>query len=188
MRIPQLPELSAPKSSHLFAVSSSTNDYKIDYNKLAKAIIEQYAGSSLGGSARSIKAALDNISGYSQALSIPFQNSAITFSDANQYYKIGSSGLTVPAGKWLIFGNFMETNAPTTAHQKIIMISESDSGGSQRKNTLRHHGDVSTAAHYQIVMFLATVTQETVFYPWVVSSVAGITSTLYALVDAIRVH
>ena len=60
MRIPQLPELSAPTSSHLFAVSSSTNDYKIDYNKLAKALIEQYAGSSLGGSARSIKAAIDN--------------------------------------------------------------------------------------------------------------------------------
>lgn len=32
---------------------------KIDYNKLAKAIIEQYTGSTIGGSARSVKAALD---------------------------------------------------------------------------------------------------------------------------------
>lgn len=35
---------------------------KIDYNKLAKAIIEQYTGSTIGGSAQSVKTALDNTS------------------------------------------------------------------------------------------------------------------------------
>lgn len=35
---------------------------KIDYNKLAKAIIEQYTGSTIGGVAQSVKAALDTVS------------------------------------------------------------------------------------------------------------------------------
>lgn len=34
---------------------------KIDYNKLAKAIIEQYTGSTIGGAAQSVKAAVDTI-------------------------------------------------------------------------------------------------------------------------------
>ena len=188
MRIPQLPELSAPTSSHLFAVSSSTNDYKIDYNKLAKALIEQYAGSTLGGSARSVKAALDAINDYPAAYAIPYQSATINFATANEYYQIGASGLTVPAGKYLVFGNFQSNHTAGTSHQEIVMISDSDSGGAARKNTMRYIGDTSTTAHYANVMWLGTFTQQTTLYGYVASTSAGISSILYLFLNAIRVH
>ena len=46
-------------SSDKFVLDNGTNVMKIDYNALAKAIIEQYTGSTLAGSAQSVKAALD---------------------------------------------------------------------------------------------------------------------------------
>lgn len=46
-------------SNDFFGVDNGSTVNKIDYNALAKAIIEQYTGSSLAGSAQSVKAALD---------------------------------------------------------------------------------------------------------------------------------
>ena len=43
----------------LLVSKSNTTLQKIDYNLLAKAIIEQYTGSTLAGSAQSLKSALD---------------------------------------------------------------------------------------------------------------------------------
>lgn len=46
-------------SNDFFGVDNGSTVNKIDYNALAKTIIEQYTGSSLAGSAQSVKAALD---------------------------------------------------------------------------------------------------------------------------------
>lgn len=48
-------------SNDFFGVDNGSTVNKIDYNALAKAIIEQYTGSSLAGSAQSVKAALDSL-------------------------------------------------------------------------------------------------------------------------------
>lgn len=45
----------------LRVVTSAGYARKIDYNKLAKAIVENYAGSSLAGSSQSLKAAIDSL-------------------------------------------------------------------------------------------------------------------------------
>lgn len=58
MRIPKLPFLSAPTSSHVFPISSSSNDYKISYTNLAKALIESFSGTTLSGRQQSIANAL----------------------------------------------------------------------------------------------------------------------------------
>lgn len=58
MRIPNLPFLSAPTSSHVFPISSSSNDYKVSYTNLAKALIETYSGTTLSGKSQSIANAL----------------------------------------------------------------------------------------------------------------------------------
>lgn len=63
MRISDLDTRSAAlgESTAYFAVdqASSNATNKIDYNALARAIIEQYAGSTIGGTAQSVKAAVD---------------------------------------------------------------------------------------------------------------------------------
>lgn len=45
-------------SGTLFHVEKSGKAYNIDYTKLAKAIVEEYNGSTLGGSAQSVQAAI----------------------------------------------------------------------------------------------------------------------------------
>lgn len=62
--MPQIHELSSAStitSGNTLAMDTGTVTQKIDYNVLAKCIIEQYASSSLGGSARSVKTALDAV-------------------------------------------------------------------------------------------------------------------------------
>lgn len=62
MRISNLSNKSGnPSSSDYLVLDDGTTVTKIDYNKLAKAIIENYAASTLAGSAQSVKAALDSL-------------------------------------------------------------------------------------------------------------------------------
>lgn len=62
MRISNLSNKSGnPSSSDYLVLDDGTTVTKIDYNKLAKAIIENYAGSTVAGSAQSVKAALDSL-------------------------------------------------------------------------------------------------------------------------------
>lgn len=46
-----------------FIVAGTSSEVQVDYSTLAQAIIEQWAGSNLGGSNRSLKAILDEING-----------------------------------------------------------------------------------------------------------------------------
>jgi len=63
MQIHELPTISGnPASGNYLPVDTGTNTVKIDYTALAKAIIEQYAGSSLFGSAQSVKDAFSAVS------------------------------------------------------------------------------------------------------------------------------
>lgn len=62
-------------SSDKFVLDNGTNVMKIDYNALAKAIIEQYTGSTLAGSAQSVKAALDALAAMSPEASAAGHNS-----------------------------------------------------------------------------------------------------------------
>ena len=62
MRISNLSNKSGnPTSNDYLVLDDGTTVTKIDYNKLAKAIIENYAASTLAGSAQSVKAALDSL-------------------------------------------------------------------------------------------------------------------------------
>ena len=62
MRISNLSSKSGnPTASDYLVLDDGTTVTKIDYNKLAKAIIENYAGSTIAGSAQTLKAALDSL-------------------------------------------------------------------------------------------------------------------------------
>ena len=58
MQIHELNQLSGtPGNTSAFAIDNGTTTERIDYAALAKAIVEQYTGSTLAGSARSVKSA-----------------------------------------------------------------------------------------------------------------------------------
>lgn len=59
MQIHELNQLSGtPGNTSAFAIDNGTTTERINYAALAKAIIEDYTGSTLGGSARSVKSAI----------------------------------------------------------------------------------------------------------------------------------
>ena len=63
--MPQIHELSTmtgnPDTGTYFAVDNGSTTTKLDYNALAKAVVEQYNKSSIAGSARSLKSAIESI-------------------------------------------------------------------------------------------------------------------------------
>lgn len=61
MQIHELPDVTAIGSGGYFATDNGSQTTKIDYDALAKAIIEQYSASTLAGSAQSVKSALDGL-------------------------------------------------------------------------------------------------------------------------------
>lgn len=73
-------------SDQLFVSDGGTALAKIDYNVLAKAIIEQYTGSSVAGKAQSLKAALDTLNSKTAVNVTAAENVTI---DVNKSYKIG---------------------------------------------------------------------------------------------------
>lgn len=63
MQIHELPDVTAIGSGGYFATDNGSQTTKIDYDALAKAIIEQYSASTLAGVAQSVKAAVDGLDG-----------------------------------------------------------------------------------------------------------------------------
>jgi len=74
--IPDLGSLTSGQVSDLLLVTRGTTGYKMLVSDIAKTIIETYAGSSLAGSAQSVKSALDS-------LNSRFATNSITVSTLN---------------------------------------------------------------------------------------------------------
>lgn len=85
-------------SGTLFHVEKSGKAYNIDYTKLAKAIVEEYNGSTLGGSAQTVQAAIGALNSRTSIFS---------------YYAITSADLT-------------ETNNPLTIADSFVLRSGAD--------------------------------------------------------------
>lgn len=94
-------------SGTLFHVEKSGKAYNIDYTKLAKAIVEEYNGSTLGGSAQTVQAAIAALNSRTTLEAIPLtaNSDVLEISTANTY-AIGS--LIVFSG-WLMFKSGVET-------------------------------------------------------------------------------
>ena len=101
----------------LRVVTSGGHARKIDYNLLAKAIIENYTGSSVAGSNQSVKAALDSLNSNMDGVTIlrrSINNGSSTSIAAgkNKRALIITSGGYVSA-KGLYIANFMSTGVGT---------------------------------------------------------------------------
>lgn len=95
-------------SNDKFVLDNGTNVMKIDYNALAKAIIEQYTGSTLAGSAQSVKAALDSLN----SKSLSYKRALTSSDDCN----------TLTQGVYT-FATNLPQNAPNgVQHGTLIVI------------------------------------------------------------------
>lgn len=111
--IPELGSLTAGQLSDLLLVTRGTTGYKMLVSDIAKTIIETYAGSSLAGSAQSVKAALDSLNSSYWALvggiEIPVNSNIDTYTTPGSYGTSSSanartmSGLPFPTGDSKIY-------------------------------------------------------------------------------------
>lgn len=107
MQIHELPDVTAIGSGGYFATDNGSQTTKIDYDALAKAIIEQYSASTLAGSAQSVKAALD---GVKTDLNVVYgANSIKTLAAADDL-------LTLDVGMYRV-ANVLPLNAPSTTYK-----------------------------------------------------------------------
>jgi hypothetical protein len=89
MQIHELPDVTAIGSGGYFATDNGSQTTKIDYDALAKAIIEQYSASTLAGSAQSVKAALDGLMQKSLPTEIAPRTTIASGDDLNAYTSPG---------------------------------------------------------------------------------------------------
>lgn len=166
MRVPQLPTISgSPGSTDYIPISDSSADRKIGFTALSDAVN----------------------AGAAKHYSIPYQQSTVNFSEAFVFYPVGNTGLSLTAGKWLVFGNFMSASSDV-GRQELVMISDDPSGWIARRNMIRDASDTSADSHYAVVIFAVTLTETKVFKPFIMSSAAGKSSNVYAFVNAIQIH
>jgi hypothetical protein len=119
-------------SGTLFHVEKSGKAYNIDYTKLAKAIVEEYNGSTLGGSAQTVQAAIGALNSRLTNGGINSEIEYYSNTDANtqltagiRYYGAGCSNIpdnymyiiTLSSGK---SGDTIQIGFPVT-DEKIYM-------------------------------------------------------------------
>lgn len=116
-------------SGTLFHVEKSGKAYNIDYTKLAKAIVEEYNGSTLGGSAQTVQAAIaalnssiaNKISLYQYAKSTKNTDGTVLFTPVMKQglRYTGLLFVTSNAGKCSIYAVGNKVNTQTTYVTKI---------------------------------------------------------------------
>lgn len=107
MQIHELPDVTAIGSGGYFATDNGSQTTKIDYDALAKAIIEQYSGSTLAGEAQSVQAALNGIK---TDLNVVY--------GANPIKTLAATDdlLTLDVGMYRV-ANVLPLNAPSTTYK-----------------------------------------------------------------------
>ena len=129
MRIANLSTKSGSmSSSDKFVTDNGTTVTKIDYNALAKAIIEQYTGSSLAGSAQSVKAALDALN--SNSGGVTFTSTTVNAS--------GQTAISVPSN----YRGVLFTSASSSACNGVYMVFCTGSG-TITMNTIREASGIT---------------------------------------------
>lgn len=92
-------------SDQLLLSDGGTALAKIDYNVLAKAIIEQYTGSSVAGKAQSLKAALDTLNSKFDGNNIQFVNMSGSSGNTNNAIRFrGASESETTEHEYVMFG------------------------------------------------------------------------------------
>ena len=111
--------MTTPALTDLLLEARGTASYKLLISDLAKAIVENYAGSSLAGSAQSIKTALDSLNSKIAVTTVVATEGALPLyvSKLNGIlylrmpYSVPNTAIT--AGQWTLLGKVPETYRPS---------------------------------------------------------------------------
>ena len=151
--IPELGSLTAGQVSDLLLVTRGTTGYKMLVSDIAKTIIETYAGSSLAGSAQSVKAALDSLnSRIVQGTGAGFHNSifrgkSLGTSVTSAQWSAISSGTftdmyigdywTIGGNDWIIvaFDYYYHIGDTNFTKHHVIVVPRNNLYNAQMKNT-----------------------------------------------------
>ena len=119
----------------LLVSKSNTTLQKIDYNLLAKAIIEQYTGSILAGSAQSLKSALDATYLLTGGISIPNDANIDTYTIPGKY---GTHSSTIAR---TISGLPFEKGSSSNSAFNLIVENSAFNDPSARRQILQFYND-----------------------------------------------
>lgn len=99
------------------------------------------------------------------------------------YTKIGTTGLTLTAGVWLIYGVLQDSIDATNGYHTFL-LQPSNSGLGLYKTTAKVN--MGTTATYSTIIFGATLSASTTYYGWLASSIAGKSGNCNLWLRAIR--
>lgn len=99
------------------------------------------------------------------------------------YTKIGTTGLTLTAGVWLIYGVLQDSIDATNGYHTFL-LQPSNSGMGLYKTTAKVN--MGTTATYSTIIFGATLSASTTYYGWLASSIAGKSGNCNLWLRAIR--
>jgi len=99
------------------------------------------------------------------------------------YTKIGTTGLTLTAGVWLIYGVLQDSIDATNGYHTFL-LQPSNSGMGLYKTTAKVN--MGTTATYSTIVFGATLSASTTYYGWLASSIAGKSGNCNLWLRAIR--
>ena len=115
-----------------------------------------------------------------------FPSSAVTVTMTNKdtYYKVGTAGLTLTAGTWLICATLQDLiDADSCAH--TFMVYTSNSAGGAYKITAKQNIS-GTGGTYSKVIFCVTLSASATYYGWLASTVAGKSGSCWLWMRAVR--
>lgn len=97
-------------SGTLFHVEKSGKAYNIDYTKLAKAIVEEYNGSTLGGSAQTVQAAIGALNSSFMCVDLgSVGGEEKTVASTDWVDIVTASNINLPAGKYMFIATINAT-------------------------------------------------------------------------------
>ena len=133
------------EASDQLLVDRSGVTFKIDYNLLAKAIIEEYEGSSLGGTKQSIKSSFDNL--------VPFSIYERTLSGSADSLRMPLSRI----GQYIVFISRLASTSSGTVGMYIIQHS-SVSSVYAFKSATYYTVDIQNDGTNDVLVVTSTVT------------------------------
>lgn len=147
---------SIAQSDFIRAVTSAGASRRITLANLAKAVVEQYTGSSLAGSSQSIKSAIDSLNSKTTYSSYPLanyftRNTETTGDASGRIIKFGNcvtivaqvGGVAVTSSGGVVIGNL--TNYAPSAYEVhgVGMIGTGSNGGTPVRLNVATNGDIT---------------------------------------------
>ena len=107
----------------------------------------------------------------------------VTMTNKDVYYKVGTNGITLTAGTWIVYGLLQDAIDATGAIHTFGVATSNSMSGEYKATGKTSRG--TSSQYTRVVMFL-TLSASATYYGWLASSVAGQTGHCWLWLQAIR--